>query len=161
MTVLRWHADADDRLRNSGDDIDRHQRAVLVLVHEIAAAIGLPLHASALPDAARWHDEGERITGDVPYAIKRADPALLAALDAAEARAMAGMDLPGYPWILTDREAAVMKLADRAEAWLWAALHTDTYAPRWRTHWAEVNALAVQIGPRAADWWRRASGGRT
>jgi len=152
MTVNRWHTDSDSRLRNSGDTIDRHQVAVLCLVHEICARIGHPLHDSHISSAARWHDEGERVTGDVPYAIKRDDPVLRAALEAAEYRAMKQMNLPDFPWQMMPFEWAILKAADRAEAWLWAARHTDTSEDRWVKENTKISNLAERVG--ALEWWQ-------
>jgi 5'-deoxynucleotidase YfbR-like HD superfamily hydrolase len=70
MTVLRWHAHADHRLRNSGDDIHGHQCRVAMLCHSLAAYIGHPLHDSDLPHAALRHDEAERVLGDMPGPAK-------------------------------------------------------------------------------------------
>lgn len=154
MTVNRWHHDPDPALRNSGDTIERHQRAVLGLVLDLAPRIGLPLHDSDLPNAARWHDEGERMTGDISRAAKQRFPALASALAEAESEALAALAPPGYPWSLSEREAALLALCDAAEAWLWAASHTDTDVPRWIDDWRHVSRLARDMDPALEGWWQ-------
>lgn len=155
MTVLRWHSDPDPDLRNSGDDIDRHQESVCDLVHEICDCIGYDLTNSQLPLAARYHDEGERVTGDIPRDIKKADPILRAALEAAEFRAMKDARVPGFPWDLSSVELRILKLADMADAFYWAQHYTNTHVPRWDDFAEEICVMAETIDPRLVKWFQR------
>lgn len=155
MTVLRWHSDPDPNLRNSGDDIDRHQQSVLNLVREICECIGHNLSKSQLELAARYHDEGERVTGDIPTSIKRADPILRAALEAAEYKAMKAMNLPGFPWELSSVEWRILKLADMADAFYWAQHHTETHVPRWDDFAEDICVMAQSIDPRLVNWFQK------
>jgi 5'-deoxynucleotidase YfbR-like HD superfamily hydrolase len=95
MSVLRWHAHADHRLRSSGDDIHGHQCRVAMLCHSLAAYIGHPLHDSDLPHAALRHDEAERVLGDMPGPAKYRFPALADAYAEAEQQVLTEM---GYDW---------------------------------------------------------------
>jgi 5'-deoxynucleotidase YfbR-like HD superfamily hydrolase len=151
MTVARWHQNESPRLRNSGDCIERHQWRVALLVQRICAAMREPMRVNLL-QAALYHDEAERVLGDMPGPVKAGFPALARAYADAEAEVLSDMDLPGYPWELTEREEAIKTLADRADAWRWAIMHGE-YCGDWRDAESECHGLAWGIGPRAGAWW--------
>ena len=141
MTVLRWHAHADPRLRNSGDTIDGHQMRVVSLCVSLAASIGHPLHDSDLPLAAIKHDEAERVLGDMPGPAKYNYPALAAAYAEAEQQVLAEM---GYDWTLTDKEQDMLTLCDKLDAWQWARDHGVT-GGEWDCALAKLRIMAHKL----------------
>jgi len=155
--VLRWHASECRTLRDSGDTIDRHQRAVVALCLELAAAIGLPLHDSDLPDCARHHDEAEKVLGDWPGPAKARFPALAAAYAAHEAVVLREM---GYgPWDLTDTEQLVLAVCDKLEAILWAK-SCGVNGGEWPGEIGKLKRRAVPLGYAAEVWIDRKLGER-
>ena len=141
MTVLRWHAHADHRLRHSGDDIHGHQCRVAMLCHSLAAYIGHPLHDSDLPHAALRHDEAERVLGDMPGPAKDRFPALAAAYAKAELQVLTEM---GYNWTLTRKENDMLTLCDKLDAWLWARDHGVT-GGEWDCALAKLRIMAHKL----------------
>lgn len=139
-TVSRWHCHEDDRLRLSGDTIDRHQHAVWGLILDFTAVLGISGdRKSELLFAARHHDEAERVLGDMPGPAKARFPALAAAYEAAEREVLADM---GLHWSLTRKEADILHLADKLEAELWARKHGVT-----GTHDCDkLQAMADRLG---------------
>jgi hypothetical protein len=146
MTVLRWHAHEDHRLRNSGDDTDGHQCRVACLCISLAAYIGHTLHDSDLPVAALMHDEAERVLGDMPGPAKYNYPALAAAYAEAEQQVLTEM---GYDWSLTDKEQDMLTLCDKLDAWLWARDHGVT-GGEWDKALVQLNWIAAGIN--ATKW---------
>ena len=141
MTVLRWHANADRRLRDSGDTIDGHQMRVVSLCVSLAASIGHPLHDSDLPLAAIKHDEAERVLGDMPGPAKYNYPALAAAYAEAEQQVLTEM---GYNWTLTRKENDMLTLCDKLDAWLWARDHGVT-GGEWDCALAKLRIMAHKL----------------
>ena len=122
--VNRWHCHPDERLRNSGDTIERHQIEVERLCRQFSWVLKLDTGRRAeLLHAARHHDEAERIVGDLPGPAKARFPALAAAYEEAEREVLADM---GLSWSLTPQEADILHLADKLEAELWARRHGVT-----------------------------------
>lgn len=122
--VNRWHCHPDERLRNSGDTIERHQIEVERFCRQFSWALKLDTGRRAeLLHAARHHDEAERIVGDLPGPAKARFPALAAAYEEAEREVLADM---GLSWSLTPQEAHILHLADKLEAELWARRHGVT-----------------------------------
>lgn len=120
----RWHCHHDRRLRESGDTISRHQHAVWGLVFDFTGVLGISGDRKLeLLFAARYHDEAEKIIGDMPGPAKARFPALAAAYEAAEREVLADM---GLSWSLTQQEADILHLADKLEAELWARRHGVT-----------------------------------
>jgi 5'-deoxynucleotidase YfbR-like HD superfamily hydrolase len=117
MTVNRWHANSDPRLRDAGDTIDEHQRRVTTLCLSLADHMGHPLFGSDLPFAAANHDEAERILGDMPAPAKARFPALAAAYETAERVVLAEM---GLTWTITAKEQQMLHLCDRLDAYQFA-----------------------------------------
>lgn len=113
--VTRWHCHPDPSLRNSGDTIAAHQSRVAIMCNQFAVALGL--NSARLVHAAQHHDEAEKIVGDIPGPAKKRFPALLAAYEAAEREVLADM---GLSWSLTQQEAAILHMADKLDAELWA-----------------------------------------
>jgi hypothetical protein len=147
--VLRWHSNADARLRHSGDATGPHQSRVAALCAEIAAMIGHPLHNSDLIFAAHNHDAAEAVLGDIPGPAKQRFPALAAAYAKAELQVLTEM---GLRWNLTAVEDVILKLADRADAWRWAAKHGCGDLPEWQSARGELFRLAHKLGDDAVAW---------
>lgn len=126
MTVNRWHCHPDERLRNSGDNIDLHQMRVAILCNTFAIELGLPDdRRRELDFAAQHHDEAERVLGDMPGPAKDRFPALAAAYAKAELQILTER---GLTWNLTRQEAAILHLADKIDGELWARRHGVTGA---------------------------------
>jgi len=116
--VNRWHCHPDARLRNSGDTINLHQARVADLCDTFAAALGMDVErAQELNFAALHHDEAEKVIGDMPGPAKDRFPVLVAEYAAAEKIVLAEM---GLHWDLTNFETAILHLADKLDAVLWA-----------------------------------------
>lgn len=141
MTVLRWHAHADPRLRNSRDDIDGHQLRVASLCVSLAARIGYQLHDNDLVDAALHHDEAERVLGDMPGPAKDRFPALAAAYAKAELQVLTEMDIN---WTLTLKENDMLTLCDKLDAWQWARDHGVT-GGEWDCALAKLRIMAHKL----------------
>jgi 5'-deoxynucleotidase YfbR-like HD superfamily hydrolase len=152
MTVLRWHCHPSDALRLSGDNIDRHQKRVRYLVGSLCAAIGYDTNGTDILRAARYHDEAERVMGDLPAPAKARFPALAAAYAKAELEVLIEM---GHTWSLSRLEADILRLCDVLERYLYAAArgvdHPDDMA--------ECQALAKRIGTCAVAWLNTLTGG--
>ena len=146
MSVLRWHAHADHRLRDSGDTIDTHQLRVASLCVSLAARIGYQLHDNNLVDAALHHDEAERVLGDMPGPAKYNYPALAAAYAEAEKQVLTEM---GYDWTLTDKEQDMLTLCDKYDAVEWA-MKLGVRGPEWD---AAIDKLKRQADKLGAKLW--------
>ncbi|RME95342.1 MAG: hypothetical protein D6773_18505 [Alphaproteobacteria bacterium] len=147
--VMRWHSNADPRLRLSGDTVREHSRRVVTLCQRIAAAIGLPLTHSDLLTAALHHDDAEALVGDTPGPAKAMWPFLAEALQRAEASAHEMLGTPGWPWELNATEAAIIDLADRADAWAWAVRCGAGETAEWAASRTRMLKAALAISPDA------------
>lgn len=133
----RWHANADMA----------HIRETLAEHHARVAQIILALHPApslALIDAALHHDCGEPAVGDVPWPVKRDNPALKDILDEIEARER---DRIGVPEATGD-DVRWLKFADRLAGWMHvkhtnpAALNCDD----WRNDGWALAKMAEDLG---------------
>ncbi len=129
----RWHANADLV----------HIRETLAEHHARVAQIILALHPApslALIDAALHHDAGEPFVGDVPWPVKRDNPALAKALGDAEDEALRRI---GCYVELAPEDAAWLKLADR----LAAIMHVKHVAPHLleRVDWHDDCLAALRL----------------
>lgn len=84
----------------------------------------LAVHPHASPELLRWtmfHDVGERVTGDVPFPVKRENPEVKAAFDKMEHEALLQMT----PWgvlagiKVTHEEMTLFKLGEFIEMMEW------------------------------------------
>jgi hypothetical protein len=84
----------------------------------------LAIHPHASPELIRWamfHDVGERVTGDVPFPVKREHLEVKRAFDAMEQEALLQM----VPWgviagvQITDEETNLLKLGEFIEMMEW------------------------------------------
>lgn len=148
--VLRWHCHPDPILRNSGDGINRHQPAVAVLVQDLCARIGHPLHDSDLPRWAMVHDEPEREMGDWPAPLallpEFARLKRVFEVDYRRRHEIAEPDMTVTEWHVFD-------LCDKAEARVWAAkCRADLTQYAWPKYDVRLQKMAAKLGPDAVDW---------
>lgn len=150
MTVNRWHAHPDYRLRNGGETIDDHQEAVHWKVKDFCAHMGIKANDDLIC-AARYHDEAERVLGDMPATAKRSFPALAAAYAKAELEILTEM---GYTWSLTRQEADILKLCDMLDAYQSMLVRAPDLAANddWQHYLAEMRKIAERIGGKAMAW---------
>lgn len=142
--VSRWHANADDRLRLSGDTITAHEIRCVLLLNQLH-----PNPSNRLREIVRHHDEAERIVGDMPYPAKVRFSALRVAYAAAEAIVMQEMGHP-VPETLTERQW--LKLVDRLDAQMWMTRYAPELAAtdEWQDSAREIAVLADALGVGAA-----------
>jgi len=120
--VRRWHT--NPALTASDDPVGAHSARMMILALYFK------------PDFSRngmitilQHDLAEIITGDVPYPVKASNPAFNEALVIADDAA--NKELGVLPFLLTPREASLIKLVDRLDAWFWMQSHTTDPHKRW------------------------------
>lgn len=147
MTVLRFHASQDDRLREYMDTISIHQLRVRHWCGEICASMGLEV-SDDLDLAARYHDEAERVLGDTPGPAKARFWYLRWALAIAEWVVLREM---GHSWRLSWLEKRILALADKADAWLIACRVGAADDPEWVEAFAKLQRMADKLG---TDWLR-------
>ncbi len=150
MTVNRWHAHHDYRLRNCGDNIRSHQASVEDLARDLCKRIGIE-PSDDLLFAALHHDEAEAILGDMPATAKRRFPALAAAYAKAELEILTEM---GYTWSLTRIEADILKLCDMLDAYKVMLTYAPNLASQedWQHDVAEMRKLAERLSGKAMAW---------
>jgi 5'-deoxynucleotidase YfbR-like HD superfamily hydrolase len=130
--VTRFHANPDVPAETLAE---HHAR-----VAQILFAICQP--STELIFAALHHDCGELIVGDLPWPFKRANPELAAMHREAEDRALTG--ILGRSFRLSEREAGLLRLADRIAAHLYGERHSP--GPDWERDWIEVHNQADRLG---------------
>lgn len=145
----RWHNNANTDLRDSLDTIAAHQRRVADLCHSLSARIGHALTDSDLIYAALHHDDAEAVIGDMPGPAKDRFPALAAAYAKAELQVLVEM---GLTWNLTRKEADMLDLCDKLDAYLWARKHCATDTREWEDALLRLHAKSRAIGPAATAW---------
>jgi hypothetical protein len=148
MTVLRWHNNPAPVLRTSGDCIEAHQYRVAMLCYAICARYG-DTPSPELIRAALHHDEPERIMGDWPGPLTDQFPWLAPVKHRLHLECMTIMGIA--PFRLTDHEAAVLDLADKADAWRWAVQHGAGGTQEWRAEKQKLFRMAWAAG--LGDWW--------
>lgn len=109
----RWHM--HPHLSATEDYIDGHAARVTLLALSIWPGLSREAIVYALT-----HDHGEHAVGDVSNPVKRSFPDLAAALDQAEEAARMTL---GFSEVAEGRDARVIKIADRLDAWLWMMHH--------------------------------------
>ena len=138
----RWHANDDWRLRESGETISQHQYECEALARDL-----FPNAPETLFAAIRYHDEAEKILGDMPFTTKRDFPDLAAAYERAEQEVVARYNIPqpANEW-----EYDCMKMLDRLQTYR----HVMRRAPDllakqdWRVSWADILARAGRLDVR-------------
>lgn len=141
--VRRWHM--NPAMSATADFIDGHQGRVARLI------LALDPHPTAeLLAAALTHDDGEATIGDLSRPAKDAlSPGEGDRLEAAEAEAR--RRLWGRDWcsMLQPRDRALLRLADRLDALMWADAHLPPYVlalPVWRDDAQAVRCMAAGLG---------------
>jgi 5'-deoxynucleotidase YfbR-like HD superfamily hydrolase len=71
------------------------------------------------------HDTGELFVGDVPYTVKRDNPALGRLINDMEAHARVHETMLG-PIDLSPHDAAILKICDTLEGFIWCAKYENT-----------------------------------
>jgi 5'-deoxynucleotidase YfbR-like HD superfamily hydrolase len=128
--VLRYHAVPSVRPQS----VSCHSWGVLILVLAIC-----PDASRELVLEAALHDTGELYTGDVPFTVKRDCPDIKARFDELEDVARTNW-LMADPQTLNAHDAAVLKLADTLEGFIWCR-KTELVGPV-RDRWV----LAFRVG---------------
>jgi hypothetical protein len=147
MTVLRFHASQDDRLRDYMDTIDIHQLRVRHWCGQICKSLGVEVSPD-LDKASRFHDEAEKVLGDMPGPAKARFWYLRWAYAIAERTVLREM---GLSWTLTRQERRILALADKADAWLIACRVGAADDPEWVEAFAKLERMAEKLG---TDWLR-------
>lgn len=148
--VNRWHAHPLDELRNGGDTIMMHSHRVECLCYEIAGVCGEPYRAT-LAHAARNHDAPEIIMGDWPYTLTRDYFIARWAKRILEWQIKRKM---GLRWNLTTQEKLILALADKLDAYQFAAKRItpqqmDEY---FSGDLAAMYRIAAWLGPEVGNW---------
>jgi len=147
MTVLRFHASQDVRLRDYMDTIEDHQIRVRHWCGQICASLGIEVSPD-LDKASRFHDEAERVLGDTPGPAKARFWYIRFAHAIAE---RAVLRERGLRWTLTRQERRILALADKADAWLIACRAGSANKPEWVEAFAKLERMADKLG---TDWLR-------
>ena len=134
----RWHANPD--LCHTIDPVDGHSARVARIILALHPAPTLQLISAALT-----HDDGESVTGDVPWPFKaQMIEAERALLDIAEARAVSDLwgDLP------RDDSSQWLEFADRLDAYMWAKHHAPHVlsGDGWPEARAMIESQAIALG---------------
>lgn len=150
MTVNRFHAHPDSRLRECGDTILVHQSAVEELARDLCLVMSINPSEDLL-FACLHHDEAETILGDMPATAKRRFPALAAAYAKAELEILTEM---GYTWSLTRQDADILKLCDMLDAYKVMLTFAPDLASQegWQHDLAEMRKIAERLGGKAMAW---------
>lgn len=110
----RWHANPD--LAHTFDPVGAHSGRMGVLaLHFWGAGASRELLVACL-----IHDLGESVTGDMPWAAKRACPEMAGMLDVLESRALSDM---GFDHDIALDDYRRLKFLDRLDAYLWVKHH--------------------------------------
>lgn len=119
--VQRWHTDPD--LSKSGDSIAGHQCRVALLAAQLMPTISKEALLHALT-----HDLGEWFTGDISSPTKLTQPALKKMVDTIEEEGRRSLGFTDS--VITEEEAALLKLCDRLDAFMWRLKHLPTSISR-------------------------------
>ena len=147
MTVIRFHASQDARLRNYGDNISMHQMRVHLWCGQICKSLGVSVSPD-LDKASKNHDQAERVLGDVPGPAKERFWYIRLAHAIAERVVLREM---GLRWTLTRQERRILAFADKADAWLIACRVGAADKPEWVEAFAKLERMAEKLG---TDWLR-------
>ena len=142
---LRWHANADPRLRNSGDTVNKHHMRVHAMGLSLCAFIGHSLVGSDLPEALRKHDLPEHVMGDWPAPLMTRYPWMKPVKWVLEWFIMRDM---GLRWKLTRKEKAILHFVDKADCLIWARHCNAADTDEWRHAEAKLWDRAHKLGAR-------------
>lgn len=135
----RWHTNFD--LCDTVDCDAGHQGRVAILVLSL-----FPKASRELLIMALVHDQGEVAVGDLPYATKRANPALANMAHELESAEIFAQGLPDYT--LSNAGQKALKLCDNLDAWLWMIRHKPRLVGHsdWVKMLIDMRAQASQLG---------------
>lgn len=130
--------------------VDSHAWSVTMIVLCLTdgqASRDLLLHALL-------HDSAEIVTGDIPFTVKRTNPAMKKLADEMEAEAHADVLFPLPP--LPHDDLAVLKIADTLDGWRWCQLHEPRgpVSDRWLGAWRQAREKFKTLDPMI---WGRAT----
>lgn len=136
--VARWHTHPDPRLRNSNDLTAAHSWRVAMLVYIMMDDKTEVPVINIMADILNGllHDVPEVYTGDMSYKFKRQYPKL------ADGVEQAGKDWAEREGVLFSNSNPLVKLADRIDAWLWAAVHAPDLVTT--ESWAEMKSRIME-----------------
>lgn len=149
--VNRWHAHPLDELRNGGDTVEDHSHRVYRIALDIVALDRSQVMSGDLIAACMWHDRPERIMGDWPYTLTRDYFIARWAKRILEWQIKRKM---GLHWNLTRQEALILALADKLDAYEFAAKRItpqqlDEY---FGGDLAAMYRIAAKLGPEVGNW---------
>lgn len=126
--------------------VSQHVYGVLCVLHYLTGGnISKPLFLEAL-----LHDSGELIVGDIPYPTKRASPEIKDLIKDMEIKARKDHML-GTLEILSETDAALLKLADTLEGLIYCACHEKPYVARWSISFEEWLNKFKSLLPEVSD----------
>lgn len=139
----RWHANPD--LCHTTDSVGWHSSRMAVLALQI-----WPYCSRELIVACLYHDLGECVTGDVPWAVKRAHPELARMLN--EIEGVASQDM-GALHPIDAADCRRLKYLDRLDAYLWVKHHAPHILTRgdWRECRAWLKKQSSALGVAITD----------
>lgn len=116
--VSRWHSGPyAPELAHTADYTCGHSgRMALLAIHYWGLEV-----AQRLLVAIATHDVGESLVGDVPYAAKKGDPWLAAAVKAAESEQMERLGLP-HSFVMEPEDARKLEFLDRLDSYYYVRL---------------------------------------
>lgn len=138
--VRRWHN--NPALAETVDPIGGHSARMAILALQFDPACSRELLVACL-----IHDLGEIGVGDMSGPVKRNNPILKAALDAAEAAELfVNQDLQ-MP-TLSPEDQHKLKLFDKLDGYLWVQKHAPDQLKRkdWELVLARLQAAAMKVG---------------
>lgn len=150
--VQRYHAVPSVLSKQRVDSHAWSVAMIVICLTDGAASRNLLIHALL-------HDSAEIVTGDIPYTVKKSNPAMKALAGEMEARAHDELLFP-LPTLSPD-DAAVLKIADTLDGWRWCQLHEPRgpVTGRWRGAWLHARqtftALDSAIWGRACALFRQ------
>jgi len=138
--VRRWHA--NPAMAHVHDTVAAHSSRVAKIILRFH-----PAPSMALIVAALTHDDGESLTGDVPYPAKRDNQDLAALLGRIEGREIArlwGSDTRAH---LAPDSLRWLTFADKLDAYITVSLHAPHEAekPEWAKSMRGLWAMAEEL----------------
>jgi len=138
--VTRYHAVPSVRPQTVG----QHTWGVAILMHYLSdgrATVHMILEALL-------HDSAEYFTGDVPFTVKRDNPAIKMAFDTLEEIHRENDLVPNAGYEGLNHEQALLKLCDTLEGFLWCAQYEarlGPVGPRWEEAYYRCKTKFVDI----------------
>jgi 5'-deoxynucleotidase YfbR-like HD superfamily hydrolase len=136
--VNRWHTHPHPGLRNSQDLTGAHTWRVMILVTMLSCDKVAATTEGLLYDvmSAMFHDCPEVDTGDVSHPFKRANPAIVTALDKYDAEWFESKNVPVF------KLTPIVHLADRLDSYLYMLQHAPDL--RNKKKWKELETSIAE-----------------